>query len=368
MQVHTQEAMHHELEAIVENSRHVHLVPERLDVVAQELAVSLRHGQQHQADPRDHPDETVLENSLETLQFFLVLTSQHFCIWRPNQETGAPEAWDVGVGGRTYTGAKGINAAFVRALRDGCDLLNASFLANMTMADLRHVYRDERGKPTSLQMMSFRLNKLREIGTVLQERYDGRAAGLFEEAAGRLYRPNGLGLVQGLMREFPISYYDWPFCKLSILLGKLVSSRVDLPIPTSDDFRRLAKFEHPNEFEVAADYYIPLFLIRSGALAIGGELERKLSAGEHIARDSAMEREYRAATMVAGRRLGKLTGQPISEIDESLWRMGFAHCRNCFVGVDEHQVPCSYRPTCRAYQEEGDLMKIKWPLVSTPRY
>lgn len=368
MFIHTQEAMHRELDAIVRNAGQIRVIPERLEVIAQLMADSLRGGQPHQADPRDHPDETVPENNLETLQFLLVLTSQHFCIWQPDQETGAPEAWQVGVGGRTYTGARGINASFVRALREGCELLDASFLAKMTMADLRHIYRDERGPARPLQLMSLRLNKLREIGTVLLERYDGQAAGLFEEAGGRLYRPDGLGLVQALLREFPISYYDWPYCKLAILLGKLVSSRVDLPIPTSAEFRRLAAFDEPDEFEVAADYYIPLFLIRAGVLAVDDELKATLKAGHHIARDSTVEREFRAATMIVGRQLARLTGQPISELDEALWRMGFAHCRPCFPGADESQVPCSYRPTCKAYHEEGDLMQIKWPLVMTPRY
>jgi hypothetical protein len=365
---HTQEALHRELEAIMRDARHVRIVRERLEVTAGLLADQLRGGQSHQADPRDHPDETVPENHRETLQFLLVLTSQHFCIWLPHEDTGTPEAWQLGVGGRTYTGAKGINAAFVRALREGCNVLDASFLASMTMADLRHIYRDERGPARPLHLMNLRLNKLREIGTVLLERYDGQAAGLFEEAGGRLYRPDGLGLVQALMREFPISYYDWPFCKLAILLGKLVSSRVGLPVPTSAEFRRLATFEELDEFEVAADYYIPLFLIRVGALAIDDELRNTLSAGHYIARDSAMEREFRAATMLAGRQLAVLSGQSISEVDEALWRMGFAHCRPCFPRATESQVPCWHRPTCKAYHEEENLMEIRWPLVMTPRY
>ena len=263
----TQEAMHEELDAILEGAKHVSIQQRRLGVVAELLANELRNGQDHQGDPGSHPDETLPENDLDTLQFFLVAASQHFCIWRRNEVSGRPEAWDTQISGSIFTGGRGIMASLVRALREGDDLLDPEYLMALDLKGVERLYRDERGGAPSLQLLDQRLAKFNEIGRVLAHTYGGRASSVFEKADGRLYRDDGNGFVQRLSVDFPVSYYDWPFCKLAILVAKWASARNTLSIPTTSQYQGLTRFDSV-EFEVAADYYIPLFLIRVGILEV----------------------------------------------------------------------------------------------------
>lgn len=366
--VYTREAMRGEIDRLVQEARHVSIVPEQVREVAaamrQELAGS--DGSFH-ADPQQYPDETPAENTRETLQFYLVLTSQEFCIWRRDPR-GAVEAWEIQIDGRRYVGAPGIAAAHVRALRQGKAILDPGYLASMTLKDVGDFYRDERTGQVTLQMLPQRLAKFNELGRVLLDGYRGHVAGLVERAEGCLYRADGQGIVQQLLVSFPTAYFDWPFCKLALLFAKFVSTRATDTIPTTDEYRRLAAIRDPENFEIAADYYIPLFFIRTGVVRISDELARRLRNQRLIERDSLMEREYRAATVVAGRALAEEAGWPVAVVDTECWKTGYLRCRLCRAQVTDQELPCPYRTVSRAYQHEHGLMELRWPLVLTTCY
>lgn len=357
--------MRAELDELAANTRHVKINQERLRLVAQTLgkeaaAASL------QTDPHQNPNQTLLENNRDTMQHYLVATGQYFCIWR--RTAGDVEAWDLTIDGQLYTGARGINAALMRALREGQNLLDPHYLAAMTLDDVTRLYRDERDGQTTLQMLPERLAKFNEIGRVLLQFYDGHAANFLAEAGGYLFRDDGRGIVQQLNRRFPTSYFDWPFNKLAILLGKLLMLRLSADVPTTNEFRELASIRDTENFEIAADYYIPLFFIRTGIFEVSRELADHLRNHRLIARDSAMEHDYRAATIVAGRQLAAETGLLIPLVDEESWRNAFFACRVCRVGISDEELPCPYRHLSIAYQERHELMEYRWPLVHTTAY
>ena len=359
--------MDDEVQWLADHSQHVTIDRERVLVVSTLIAQNIRKRETLQTDPTQNPNQTLPQNDEDTLQFYLITTSQHFCIWRRTAE-GEVRAWDIVIDGQRYVGAGGINAAHIRALRQGKNMLDPAYLASMTLADVQALYRDERNGQADLQMLPQRLAKLNELGRVLQARYDGRAARLLETTGGYLFHENGQGLVQQLLLHFPIAYFDWPFNKLAILLGKLLLLRNWSAIPSTEQFKALTTIHDPEHFEIAADYYIPLFMIRTGIFRISPQLAQRLRERRLIERNGRMERDYRASTIVAGRMIAAETGLSIAAIDEELWRSGFLRCRLCEVAISDEELPCPYREQSLAYQSEHELMELGWPLVLTTCY
>ncbi|HBY97341.1 MAG: queuosine salvage family protein [Ardenticatenaceae bacterium] len=365
--IYRHDTMQIEIHWLVENARHVTIVPERIREVATALKRELEREQPFQTDPHRYPNETLTQNNLDTLQFYFALTSQHFCIWRRNG-SGDVGAWDIEIGGERYVGGRGINAALIRALRQGKNLLDPAYLASMTMEDVKDLYRDERSGEVSLQLLPQRLAKFNEIGRVLTQQYRGHVANLLEQTEGYLFRDDGRGLVQELMLNFPIAYFDWPFAKLAILYRKLVNVRNRVNVPTSQEYRTLTEARDPENAEVAADYYIPLFFIRTGIFRVSPAFSERLRRQQLIERNSRMEQEFRACTMAAGRAIAEEIGAAIPVVDEELWRTGYTRCRLCRSDVTDDELPCPYRHLSIGYQTEPTLMEMRWPLVLTTCY
>ena len=361
-------AMLRELDDLARGARHVTIVPEKLREVAAAMRGELAGaGGSFQTDPQQYPNESPPVNDRNTLQFFFVLTSQEFCIWRRDAQ-GLVEAWEIEIDGQRYVGARGIAAAHVRALRQGKDLLNPAYLASMTLEYVQDFYRDERTGDVTLQLLPQRLAKFNELGRVLLDRYAGHAANVLGRSDGYLFRDDGGGLVQQLLQHFPGAYLDWPFCKLAILLAKFLTGRKTDGVPTTDEYRALTLVRDTEHFDMAADYYIPLFFIRAGIFRISDDLARHLRDQRLIERDSRMEREFRACTIVAGRALAEECGWPISAVDTECWKTGYLRCRLCRVGITDEELPCPYRAVSRGFQDEHGLMELRWPLVLTTCY
>lgn len=366
--IYEHEALRAETERLARDATHVRINTARLQQVAEVMREELTgNGTPYQSNPEAPLERALPENNRDALQLYFVLSSQEFLIWRRNSQ-GQVQAWDIEVDGQRYVGGPGIAAAHARALHKGKPLLDADHLASMTMSDIESFYRDEGTGEVTLQMLPQRLAKLNEIGRVLRDRYDGHVSNLLREAEGCLFREDGRGIVQQLQLNFPIAYFDWPFCKLAILFAKFLVGRRKTGFPTTDEYRALTEIRDTHHFEIAADYYIPLFFLRTGIFELSSEFGRQLREQKLIERNSRMEFEFRAATMVAGRLLSEATGCPINDIDSECWKMGYLRCRLCREDISDEELPCPYRELSVAYQEQPSLMDMRWPLVLTTCY
>lgn len=361
MTAYTHDAMLAELRAIVASARHVTLDREQLARVAAVLRGRLGVDDFHIR--RDHPSLA----PADALQFYLVAGTHNFLIWQRAPDGGVAP-WRVHVHGEERYGAPAIYACHLRALRTGRNILDADSLASMTLADMEDYYRDERTGAVTLQFLPERLAKFREVGRVLRERYGGSFVTLLERAEGWLFRPDGQGIAQRLLEDFPLSYGDWPFCKLvMVTLGNLYADRDRLG-PPGTPARALVDLRDPEHLEVGADYYRPFFLYRVGVLRVSEALRERLRQRALIERDSPMERELRAWTILAARELAERLGVLPHVLAQEMWAMAFMRCRPCHPGVDPQAVPCAYRGICHAYTQETALMDALWPLVHTPWY
>ncbi|TQM97342.1 putative queuosine salvage protein [Ornithinimicrobium humiphilum] len=365
----TRAAMAAAVDEIVAGAQHVSINEERLQSLAQSVQDYFRHRPVSDLDGNAvNPAEAPVVNDRDTLQYFLMRRAQSFVIWRwTGQTQPAVEAFDCQVNGVLYTGERAVNACIMRAVNEGVPLLDPSYLSSMTMADVEHVYRDERGGPPTYQLLDRRLAKFREVGQVLSDRYDGHMANLLEAADGQLFRSDGNGSIQALVREFPQCYGDYPFAKLAVTLMTALYNRRDLDIPTTNEYMRLTRIDDPENLFGPTDYYIPMFLMRWGVFDLSDEFNAHLAERTLIDQDSDIEREFRACTLHVFDRVRELAGVSMAELDIEFWYQGAFRCRPCSP-ADPDPVPCPHRSGCLAWNQDRRRMDLGWPLVYTPFY
>lgn len=318
-------------------------------------------------DPAANPDQTLVPNDRAAIQYSYIAGSQGFFIW-VRDLAGHATPWESTVNGRHYRGAGGLFASHIRAMQRGVNILDPDVLTALTPADLADYYRDEATGQVTLQHLEGRLAKYHEIGRVLRERFGGQFANLLDEADGWLFRDDGKGVIQLLVEHFPMSYGDWPFAKLAMVMTRGLHQRRAASVPTTPEFERLTAFKDTERFDCGADYYRPYFLMRVGVLTVSDEYRRVLAAEELIEAEAPFEHEYRAATIRACEQLTELSGTPLFNATAETWEAAFLRCRRCTPGIAETELRCPYARVCRAYNEDPELLRIRWPLTYTLRH
>jgi Potential Queuosine, Q, salvage protein family len=219
--------------------------------------------------------------------FVLTATSINFAF----TDFGTRTRWEVEHEGRVLADADGMHFCLQRALAEGVPVLDAPWLARVTEGDLREVFR---GGNSELQLLGERARILREVGSTLAERYDGRFANALA-GRSRLY-DGGNGFLEVLTRDFPrfddTAVYAggtvrfWKLAQLSVWILEAT-----LPGGTGlDDLDRLTAF---------ADYIVPAALRVLGITRYSDELDEAVQAGRLIEAGSPWEVEIRAHTIYA---------------------------------------------------------------------
>ena len=125
-----------------------------------------------------------------TIDFILVANLMNFAY--TDFETGV--RFDQIVDGVVYADSDALLYCLHRAVLEGTDVLDGAYLAQVTTDDLRQLFR---GGTTELQMLDERAEILRDAGTALVERYDGRFHNLIAAASPALY-DGGNGMLESL--------------------------------------------------------------------------------------------------------------------------------------------------------------------------
>jgi hypothetical protein len=361
--MYSHKAMLEELRAVADGAEHVRVDRQQMEKVAPILNGRLgaaNYGLKRPV-PALEPDAL--------LQYYMVAGAHNFLFWDFDESKYiGVDPSTIHVKGQVVRGAATAYACHHRAARQDKKNLDSGYLASMTLADTEDYYRDEKTGNVALKLIAERQAKFNETGRVLREKYDGSFVNLLERADGWLFRDDGEGVVQQLVKNFPLSYGDWPYCKLiMVTLGNLYESINDL-FPEPSRSRELIDFKDQELLEVGADYYRPYFLYRVGILRISEAFKERLLNRQLLPVDSQMEQEYRAWTILATREMADLIGRSPHELARETWAMAYMRCRPCYVGVPEEEVPCSYRPICHSYNVEVELMRAPWPLVYTDNY
>ncbi|MBI2862011.1 MAG: hypothetical protein HYX89_04245, partial [Chloroflexi bacterium] len=197
-----------------------------------------------------------------TVQFLLVLDALNFCFW------GEPE-WRVSYQGRSHSGYWALVAALKRAIAEGKPIWKAAYLAQLTFEELGHLLRGEGDVP----LLPQRLQILQEVGSRLQQRFDGAFARAIEEA-----RSSAAALVRIVVETFP-SFND-----VAEYNGKEVRFYKRAQILVADLYgafegRGWGGFHDLETLTTFADYKVPQVLRELGAIEYVPPLAEKVDQG-----------------------------------------------------------------------------------------
>ncbi len=267
------------------------------------------------------------ENSKETIDFFFLINTINFAFTDFKTKNKFITTYKE----KEWRGAYGMIASVKRAIEEGIPILNSQYLENITLNNMKHIFRGN----IEIPMIQERTEIFREVGTVLSKNYQGHFYNLVENSNNKLFN-NGSGIVESLINNFS-SFDDSINYK-----GKMVrfDKRAQLAVAMT-----YGKFDNQEPFHVKdidkitvfADYVLPKGLRNLGILNYSKELSKKVDTRQLIEEGSLEELEIRASTIHAAQRLQdeinkyRLT-KPINatHIDYKLWSetrgtKGFSH-------------------------------------------
>jgi hypothetical protein len=251
-----------------------------------------------------------LEDDIQLIFFENVV---NFCFW-----SGEGEAkWQVEYPrGETKGGWFGLKKSFERALEEGIPILDPEYLANLKIGQLEYIFRSATEK--SVPLIEERLRNLREAGSLLLEKYNGKFFNLLEEAD--FSAPE---ITKKIYRNFPSfkDFFDFQGKKVYFLKRAQICA-YDL------SYLRLtyglkSKIKDLDQLTVFADYKLPQLLRAFGVISYSQDLANKVDNYILIQEGSKQEMEIRASTIWAC----ELIRQEMPEfnnglIDNALWYLG----------------------------------------------
>lgn len=232
-------------------------------------------------------------SNVQKLHFLLVFNALSFCYW------GSPK-WAVEYQGEKFDGAIGMITALKRAVDEGKSVLSARYLANVSKEDLEHILRAN----VQIPLFEERWKILREIGSVLVQKFDGDFANVLNGA-----KEDALELLRLIIANFP-SFND-----ISTYEGRQILFYKRAQLLTADIGRGLGHLKNVQELTACADYKLPQVLRKLGILTYVPELAAQIDAQKPIPKDSPQEIEIRASTIWAVELIKREVKKRIPDID-----------------------------------------------------
>src|SRR5262249_3112088 len=161
-------------------------------------------------------------------------------------------------------------ASLLRALDDGRPLWDAAYLSNLTLPELRDIFRPAPGA-SAIPLLEERLTHAREVGRVLLAKYDGQFAHAVEAAGG-----SAVSLGRQIVADFP------SFDDLASYRGAKVKFYKRAQICVADlhgtfGGQGWGRFNDLEQLTVYADYKLPQVLRRAGILRYTPELTTRIA-------------------------------------------------------------------------------------------
>jgi len=253
------------------------------------------------------PFDLSILNPEQKLNFLFVLNSISFSYW------GRPK-WTVKYDGLEFDGAKGMIAGLARAITNGIQILNPSYLSEITQEQLEEILKGN----VTISLIKERREILNELGKKTLQTYSGKFSKIVEKAGG-----DALEFVEIMLDEFP-SFGDY-----SKYRGKDVYFNKRSQLLASDISRLFPGLldKNANQLTACADYKLPQVLRRFGIFEYDEELSKKIDNQFEISKGSFDELEIRAKTIQAveiikGGLETKIPEITSAEINDYLWIAG----------------------------------------------
>jgi len=243
-------------------------------------------------------------------QLILVEDSVNFCFWAEKGKDKWQVEWPKGniVAGGWY----GLLACFKRAKAENIHILDAKYLSEITIDDVKRFFRSSSN--SEIPLINKRRENLVETGKVLLKKYDGEFVNAIEELGF-----DAVNIIKLVVENFPsfrdIAKYEGEdvfFLKRAQILANDISY-------LSKNGKKV-NIKNLDKLSAFADYKIPQMLRNAGILVYSDELAEKVDNYVLIPKDSREEVEIRAATIwgieLIRQEIPKFKA---SEIDNALW-------------------------------------------------
>ncbi|KAJ2747705.1 hypothetical protein GGI20_000354 [Coemansia sp. BCRC 34301] len=209
------------------------------------------------------------------IEWIFVVDALNFSFW---SSQACDKQYSVTLDGTTYRGYWTLCAAVNRALREGIPITDARFCGSASDAELEHVFRGDAGKE-AMPLLDSRLRVLREVGSVVVEKYGGRFANVVERAQGSARQ-----LVDLVVSEFGCFRDEHSFRGQAVFMYKRAQILV-ADIWACFEGKGLGRFDDIDSVTMFADYRVPQALCHFGALSYSPRLLEHLRSSERAVRE-----------------------------------------------------------------------------------
>ncbi|XP_077985983.1 queuosine 5'-phosphate N-glycosylase/hydrolase-like [Glandiceps talaboti] len=240
---------------------------------------SLENWKKHELHPKEMNDATV--------DWIFLIDTLNFSFWADTDE----EKFKVKYKGKEFTGYWSLCAAVNRALDDGIPVTSPAYYATITMDQVKHIFRSD--SPNEIPLLEERYNNLREVGTVLNEKYNGSFVNCIRQCDQSAQK-----LLDFIVSTFPcyldvathqgkqVSFYK----RAQILVADLWSCFLGQGHGTFHDIDCITMF---------ADYRVPQALVYYNALQYSDSLLVKLNESTRLTPGERHEVEIRGCSIWA---------------------------------------------------------------------
>ncbi|XP_048448830.1 queuosine salvage protein isoform X1 [Rhincodon typus] len=220
-----------------------------------------------------------------SVNWVFVVDTLNFSFWSENDDHKCLIKYK----GKMHSGFWSLCAAINRALDEGIPITNASYVANITLDQLKYVLRSDTGVP--MPLIEERLKVLKEAGNILLEKFDGSFLNCIKKSENSAQK-----LLQLVVENFP-SYRDE-----TMFQGKKVAFYKRAQILVADIWGLLEGKEDGFFHDIAsltmfADYRIPQVLVHLGAMKYSEKLMEKLKQGVLFQSGDCEEVEIRGCSI-----------------------------------------------------------------------
>jgi len=249
-------------------------------------------------------------NEKDRLHFLLIFNSISFCYWKEPK-------WTMEYKSEKFDGAWGMMATLGKSIENNIPILDMKYLSNINEREFEKITKAN----IRIPLFEERLKTLREISSVLVNKFKGDFSNLIKEADKDVIK-----LLDLLIINFP-SFNDY-----SLYKGKKVYFYKRAQLLISDIFQAFdgkiyGNFKNPEELTACADYKLPMVLRRLGILEYSKELTKKIDNKVEIIKDSKEEIEIRSNTIWANEFIKQELKKSILNINsininDHLWLLG----------------------------------------------
>ncbi|KAM5153145.1 queuosine 5'-phosphate N-glycosylase/hydrolase-like [Mantella aurantiaca] len=272
---------------IAENSRDVFVEAEGVRSLADKLLEKIRQKEitlkgwkmLHELNPRGSGEDAI--------NWVFFADTLNFSFWAENQD----RKYLVRYKGKEYSGYWSFCAAINRALDEGIPITTPSYYSEITLEQLRYVFRSDTAVP--ITMIETRLEILHQTGKILMKDFGGSFLNCV-----KLSKKNAINLMQLVVENFP-SYRDE-----GVFQGQKVAIYKRAQILVGDVWGVLEGkgdgcFNDIEKITMFADYRVPQALVHFGVLKYSDSLLQKLKEGWLFQNGDREEMEIRGCSIWA---------------------------------------------------------------------